>query len=646
MVLLHTRSPVGNALRIFMGTPIKLTESPETPGETAENMPESPAKGEDSRPAIRAKPFPEPPKSTLKHGTIPLEKFWRYRKDLPKQFHDRLVFFVYREWPVLDFYKSFTAEEMAEMRAHKKRRPIKYIAKYTDIDPDDWRNHLLRFHGSGIYKILLNDAGVRGDKKLVDGAQVCSTTIELRDDEFSPVVDLAVLDMTDPANSSFINDLRMKGVVLPGDKRPEGDDVAASEAVAKLTDALVKQSETKTPDNTAANMLSELLRQSEERHQRAAEAAESRHVRDMEAVTKRLEAAEASAKTAPSTTQEVIAMAQAIMPKVAPPTEDKMTTLLMAMLQSEKTARIEEMKLVEARLQADKTAHVEEMKLADGRHVRELEALTKRLEAMDARESARIQKLESAPAASAVDQGNTFKSVIGALEGLNKLKERMVGDTDGGGTGNPWVDGLAPFLPQVLDTINNGISAFKAPPPMNPMPQQQPAQQLPQGQQQQQPQQQDNSEMGQMAMYARMIRGPLIQCLSSNPPTPGHRFAGLLINQYGEPAYNYLCQQGADGVLAILQAAPEVWGDVQRFGQKVPKFLEEFLNAPAAMEQAQMIRAGQGQRPTTPASTPASEAVVDSAPAATDPRPPGGRTIIRGDGTPMRTNGPITEPSV
>ena len=604
----------------------------ETPKKKNARPPKHSKQG-DLAPASRVKPFPAAPKSTIKHGTIPQEKFWAYRNALPEEFKDRMVFYVYRDWPVLDYYQMYSVEEIAEMRAHRKRAPFKYIAKYADIDPDDWQNHILRFHGSGIYKIHLNDSGLRGQE-----AAMCKTVVELRDDEFPPVVDLAVLDKNDPSNASFINDLRMKGVSIPGDApKGEVDDMATSVAV----EALAELAKNKQPAESVTPVFSELLKQSEQRRIEDLKLLESRHSREIDDLKERLAKQEKSMEDRPkesTTVQQVIEMARAIAPPVPPPADNKMADVLLAMLQAEKTARIEELKLL------------------DARHARELQAVTDRLTALDARETARIQRLETAPPAQAapgLDQtANTFKIVLGAFEGFNKLKERMVGESDAGGTGNPYVDLATEFGPRILDTVDKLVTAYRAPvAPMTsqgmPQQSQQPGTAL--QQQTQQPQQQDTSEMGQMATYARMIRQPLIQCLSANPTVPGHRFAGILIVQYGDAAYNYLCQQGADGVLAILQAAPEVWGDVQRFGAKVPQFLTEFLDAPRAMEQAQAIRAGQGQRPSMPTSAPPQQQgrpIIVDAPSASAVPPAAGRTIIRGDGQAVKTTGPVNGPVV
>jgi hypothetical protein len=588
---------------------------------------------------VRAKPFPEPPKSTIKHGTIAQEKFWAYRKALPKEFHDRLVFFVYREWPRLDFYRNFTQEQLAEMRAHKMRRPIKYIAKYTDIDPDDWRNHLLRYHGSGIYKILLNDSGVRGNKELVDGSQICSTTVELRDDEFSPVVDLAVLDMADPANGSFINDLRMKGIALPGDApREDTEDMASSVAVEALAE-LAKDRQ--KPQTETATVLSDLLKQSEARHIKDLELAEARHVRDMEALTKRLEKAEinALASKGPSTTQEVIEMARAIVPAPAPPPQDnKMADLLMQMLQSEKTNRLEELRLI------------------DARHAREMEAMNKRLEALDAREAARAAiPLPGAPAPS-TGKGGPVDDLLRLMDGAAKLRDKMDGLTESKETPGPWwLEPAVEVGSKLIDAVSTGIhnaAVLKTGAGAPAAPQTTTTQAVPTLQPGQIPQPQGDPEVMRMQMYARMLQNPMMEALQNH--VPGHKFAGWIMMQYGEPAYRALVEQGEQGLLKILQAAPDVWTALLPFGTpRLQQFITEALNEEAALEQFAMFR--QGQNVTAPpkaAPQPRPAQTADAVPAEG-----GGRTILRdpsptttivnpADGKPVKVKPPVNGPAV
>ena len=644
VVALHTERPVCNVISIVYVFP---TGGPtlETAEET--DLSEAPArpKGRPKKSSIppdakHAKPFPEPPKSTIKDGTIPHERFFAYLKALPGQFSDRLIFFLYREWPSLDFLQHFTQEQLAEIKAKRRKAPVKYIAKYTSLDPADWRNQLLQRHGSGVYKIMLNDVGVRGNPNLKSG-HICSTHVEIRDAEFLPIIeDLSVLNRSDPNNNSFINELRMKGINLPGDPpNGEQEDMAATVAVEKLTDALVEQSKLKVPDNSAAIMLSDLLKQSEARHLKELELAEARHVRDMEAINKRLEAAEATAKVPQNTTtKDVIEMARTLVPAAAPPADNGMVALLTQMLAS-----------ADKRLESEKAQRIEELKMADARHAREMEAVNKRLEAQENRaielEKARLQQAQVAPGKSAIkDAVDMFRALRGATDELS-------GDAPTG-TGNPWVDLLAENLPKGLELAGHAITALQRPAasaPASAVPGQQPQQQTAI----QQPQQ-ENTEVNQMQMYARMIRGELVQALAQG--VPGHRFAAMIVTRYpgGEQGYQFLSEGGEPRVMELLQAAPEVWGDVLKYQQRVPGFIAEFLDQASVMATVEAFRAGQGQRPTVatppPAGRPgnqaaASAAVIDVMPAADVQQGSPGRVVIGADGKPIKTrpNGGVPE---
>ena len=595
------------------------------------------SKSTNSPSATRIKPFPTAPKSSIKHGSVPQEQFWAYRKALPVDFHDRMVFYVYRDWPVLDVYRTCSQEDLAAMRAKKKRDPIKYIAKYADIDPDDWRNHLLRFHGSGVYKINLNDSGVRGRE-----GEICRTVVELRDNEFSPVVDLDILDMADPANASFINDLRMKGITLPGDlpKNEGTDDMASSVAVETLANALVEQSKTKQAppppvDNTAATMLSDLLRQSEARHLKELELAEQRHTRELDALTKRMEAQEKSVQDRGrdplETTRSVIEMAKQVSsPAVAP--DNKMVDILMQLLKS-----TEERAIQDRKLDAD-------------RHAQTLEALNRRLEAQEKRAA----DLEAARLAQPATQSKSaIQEAISLVKALRGATDELAGDA-GGGTGNPYVDAAMELGPKLFDTITTVASTFRNTPPA---PAQQQASQQP-GIAAQQPQPTALTAEEQMV---ERIKAQLLQALGQN--MNGAMFGGGIMFEYGDMVYNHLRNLGENGLMTMCQQNPEYWAQIQRVGARVPQFLAEFLDGAAVIERFQAIQAGQGRGPVaqsqpSPAasSRPAPRAncsrryspVIITDPPAAVPLPAqqqGGRTIIK-EGGPVKVNGPVVDGTV
>lgn len=589
-----------------------------TPATSPPKMPKRPkgrpSKETNTEEVKRAKPFPEAPRSTIKNGTVPPEKFWAYRLQLPDEFLPRLSFYVYREWPKTDVYRNFTAQELADIKSGRRKKPIKYIGQYPDIDPNDWRNQLLRYHGSGVYKVMLNDAGVRGNKELQRG-NICSTLIELRDSEFMPIIeDLSILDLDDPANNSYINELRMKGVTIPGDitlprEEPE-EDMANTIAVETLA-KLAEQGRQPTVDNSSA-LLQDMMRQQE-----------ARHAREVEEFRKRLEIAEA--KPVPhddlATTRAVIEMARSVIPAPAPPPpqDNKMVEILMQMLKQN-----EERALQHEKLEAE-------------RHARDLDMLNKRLEAQEARaaalEAARLAQATQPQGKSAIqDALSLVKALRGATEEING------GDA---GSGNPWVDLATELGPRVLDTAATIANAFKGTPAAAPTQQQTSAPSVPSIQQA--PQQQSGDP--QMNMMLNMMKAPILNSLKNG--VPGHVFAAQMVAQYGEPAYRAATEKGEAGLLQILQSDSQFWGQLLQIGAgPVQNFVTAFLNEQAVSEALQAMAAQQQQRPMTPppagrpANQPRPATVVDATPQT------GGRKIFTGDGTAVQTkaNGvPATE---
>ncbi len=569
-----------------------------------------PKKDSVSPSALKEKPFPGPPRATEKHGIVPADKFWGYRKSLPPEYLDRLTYYVYREWPKLDFLQNLTLDELEEIRQKKRQKPVKYIGQYADLDPDNWRNELLRYHGSGDFKIYMNDTGVRGNPAL-KATVICRTWISLRDDEMPPIIsDLSILDLNDPINTSYIQQLRMKGVVIPGDApqtaKEETDDMATNIAVETLA-KLAEQGSKPSVDNTA-NMLQEMLRQSEARHQR-----------EIEALTKRLESAEA--RPAPhddlATTRAVIEMAKSVTQSAAPlappppPQDNKMVDILMQMLKS-----TEERTLQERKLDAE-------------RHARDLEMLNKRLEAQELRaadlEKARLAQATATPGKSAIQEAiSLVKALRGATEEINGGNE---------GTGNVWADLAGELGPRVLDTIGTVANAFKASTATAPQQQQAPATSNVPAIQQQAPQQQGDPQMN---MILNMMKKPILGALRQG--VPGHVFGAQIVAQYGEQPYRMATEKGESGLFQMLQSDGEFWGQLLQIGAPtVQSFITAFLNEEAVSAALQQMAAQQQQRPVQPppagrpANQPRPATVVDATPAS------GGRTIITGDGTPVKT---------
>lgn len=159
--------------------------------------------------------------------------FFSYWCSLTPEFKGRQTAYVYRNWPVISVsvpdkkhggYKSSC--QIAKLPGEKSIR-----------DEDD----MLHQFGSGDYTIRLNDCVLRKTIALcvIKG---------LRNDEHPPCQPLDLLDVLvydDPANQSFINNLRLRGILQDHEREQEKEqeDMSQNETVDRLTGLVEKQFE-------------------------------------------------------------------------------------------------------------------------------------------------------------------------------------------------------------------------------------------------------------------------------------------------------------------------------------------------------------------------------------------------------------------
>jgi hypothetical protein len=207
----------------------------------------------------RANPFPMPPRSTVRGGNVPPEKFCLYWKKLKPEFQPRVCVYAYRTFPVLDFMLLLTEEERIQVQRKERQKPASYIAKYIEpFESDDWKSELLRRHGSGDYKLYLNDIGVRGNKALPPRT-LCKCIVSLRDDDFPPVIeDLRAVDPSDPMNASFLEKMRLTGKLNEPRSEEEQQQMVQAQANAQANASAVE---------TLANAVKDLAKDAREPRQ-------------------------------------------------------------------------------------------------------------------------------------------------------------------------------------------------------------------------------------------------------------------------------------------------------------------------------------------------------------------------------------------
>jgi hypothetical protein len=226
-----------------------LQMEPQTPFDTSQSAPET----DDSRPVearppvskdnSNPKPFPIPPKASLKGGYCEESVGMAYWRGIPEEFRDRLTVYINREHPVLNRMVECTPDDIELMRQHKKRYPIKYIDLPPEPFSEDTAGEFLNRYGSGKYKVFVNDVGIKGAKAPdLQSRNLCKFMVKVYDSDHPPILDpsrpdkgLGVLDWTHPENQSYVAELRTRGIFPPDEKA--GDSVAES-VVTTLVDKI------------------------------------------------------------------------------------------------------------------------------------------------------------------------------------------------------------------------------------------------------------------------------------------------------------------------------------------------------------------------------------------------------------------------
>ena len=106
--------------------------------------------------------------------------------------------------------------------------------------------------------------------------------------------------------------------------------------------------------------------------------------------------------------------------------------------------------------------------------------------------------------------------------------------------------------------------------------------------------------------------------LDHDADVPASDAAGVSVE--GTAVYEFLASAGREGIMDILQSSPQVWRDVQRYGNQMEQFLTEFLMVDEARRSAQELLRAAASGPTIVPPPPAS--------ASTGPAREKGRVVI------------------
>jgi len=550
-------------------------------------------------------PLPKPRLSQL-----PPQEFFEYWRSIPENLReDRVIVYPYRLLPKIDVFQPLSEEDLELIRLKKKPPPPKNIGKLVEpLNPEHWALELAKRWGAGDYLLRLNDTHPSVKRT------VCMTASEgeqpLRDwSNFPPLLNLDQVVLTEKSNQPYIRWAHLNGIYFPGEPefqaREEGSDVANVEAVNKLTDTVVKLSEDRARDKPASDFSSTAGAKTLEVMASAATAGQK-------IITDAITTAQSMAATAADPLGQagkVIEMVQKMMPAPVPPSVP---------VASGPSAFMEAFTLFK-----------ELLAIQNATNERMHQDMAARLKSTE--DSLREM---TSKAMAAANPSPSKAGQFGILDDILSVKEKLDRLTGTGGPDNG-LPAWAPFALRGAEMIINGaqnivhnVAAMKgiqnlAPPvPVSA----EEVEQLPEA-----PSNETtgvpevNTEDMMYKMYARQIHRPLVEALTAGEP--GRKLGGRIVVQAGEPVYRFLVGLGPQGVIGLLQKAPEVWADVVRFGSRAEAFIVEFLRPDLVMPEADAMRTMMQEPVGTTAGV---------------PRRPPGRTVLGPDGRPIR----VMEPTV
>lgn len=520
--------------------------------------------------------LPKPPRYSMTPGQ--LFAYWKKLDDIQP---DRVSAYVYRHWPVID-------------KRWEDPKAVLYIRKETVAypEPEEWRSELLHRCGSGNYKIILTDDFL--------SKGIGQTVItDLRDPEYPPVIDnLDELVMDDPANQSFLENLRQKGI-LPGQK--EENDMAAGEMATALTGTIDKLTtklaeRNKEPQATAqpasaTDAAKEAITMAREVFKDGIELGKASITAQADA---KVAAVEAQAKAADPMTSfdtltKLISVVQSLQPKPAEATAPKEGTT------AELTSMVNSFMSREAALQG-----------------KIMEILQAQIAGMEARHTAAAAQVQAA-AAPAPKQEDFFANLDKLVQAKDKLQTLF-----GGGGGEEverekkvpmWLQ-FAQSALAGLPTVATSLLAMSynmavaktgtgapilpaAPMPAADNPNPNPA--IP-GMGDNPTPTNDNALGGGAYAMLKQIERPLLSHLN-DPTKSGADFAAALQDFHGRIAYDAIRELGKDTVVALLNSYPPIASILAQIPQRADEFIDDFLDADRILAEEGDGEGGEGEMP-------------------------------------------------
>jgi hypothetical protein len=129
-----------------------------------------------------------------------IEELQVYLEALQPEAYNRLAMYVYRQYPIIN-RRMFDPDATVN---------IDFLSQ--DHVEENLRKYLIRVHGGGKYKILVNDVE-KPSIKGTDKSTIMTVLVKIPFDEAMPILDFKELDMTAKENIGYVTTLKNQGVL-------------------------------------------------------------------------------------------------------------------------------------------------------------------------------------------------------------------------------------------------------------------------------------------------------------------------------------------------------------------------------------------------------------------------------------------------
>lgn len=479
------------------------------------------------------------------------EQFWGYWEPNYKKHSDLICVYGYRVWPVVDHTLPEYPGGPRNLKAPS------YFGKWSEPMTID---EFIQEYGDGTYTLKLNDA-----------ANGTGTVHELkhwivRNSGVEPNINIYQLDLTAPENKTYIQKLRLKGLLPLTEeeikrKKEEEEEMAEKESIVAMTNLvgeLARETRKPPPEKPSAPSappadIQQVTLGSEKGMLLMGEGF-SRAIEALGAVAKINSNQQPPADPVESFAK-VAAVIRDMTPKVTGPSDP--VAAILPVIQSSNANMIAAIERISQQNAADRAAS-------------------------EARFSAALEKIAEKEAAK-----NPLEILTQAKEIKAALDEDEPKSSKGSGD---WKDMLIANIPTMFTTLAQMFVAYN--PPKRPetngdgQPQHNPAAVMPMVQS---PEEQFMAKVvEQLPVHIRpfipqlrenlaLVAVPLIRDLTTMSRT-GADFAATFVSIINDEAYETLRAQGPDTIAAILHLNPQVMQACQSVGaERLGQFVKDFI---------------------------------------------------------------------